>query len=164
MGKGGQIVGGILLFVVGSIILTVILNPELLVAPPSDLRQIELETFNRINQERSDRGLPVLANDTNLCLVAREWSESMLSEDKLGHGNFDARMKTIGYMNKYECGEVIAMCSGHRTGIPDIFVKGWLSSTGHREIMLTPKHGKMGVGVARDGDTYYATVDFIFYD
>jgi len=164
MGRSGQIIGSVLFFLVGSIVLILFLNPELLVPPSSDLRQLETETFHLINQERSEKGLPLLTNNTQLVVIAQEWSASMLSERNLEHGDFEGRMRKIGYLDRFMCGEIIGMLDGYRSNIPSLLVQGWMESPPHRETMLTSKNGEMGVGIARESDSYYATVDFIFYD
>lgn len=162
--NGGQILGGILFFIVGSAILTVLFNPQLLLPIPTDLRELEAQVFALINRERNDRDLAILENNSKLVGTAQGWSRSMLGTRVLEHGDFGGRMDDIGYLGRYQCGEICEMIAGHRTGVAEKLVQGWLNSPGHREIMLTDREGQMGVGIAGRGDTYYATVDFIFYD
>jgi len=164
----------VLSFVIGSLVLTLmlyggigvlglILHPESMLSPPGP-RLIESQVFDLINKERSDRGLPILRNNSRLVVVAQGWSESMLSRGVLEHGDFEGRMQRLGYLGKYMCGEVAGTVQSYGSDIADQLVQAWLKSSGHREIILTPKAGEMGVGIACDGHTYYATVDFIFYD
>jgi hypothetical protein len=93
--------------------------------------------------------------------------------NELTHGDFDSRMRSIGLPeNEYSCGEIIASFqSGSVNGIPESgsssdlskeFVDMWLNSPPHREIMLTASNGYMGVGLSRNGSTFYGVVDFKF--
>jgi len=127
------------------------------------VQEIRLQVFYLINQERVSRGLPLLRNNTILVIAAQEWSDSLAYRGKLEHGDFEDRMRRIGYLSRYVCGEIIAFCEGYSEGVARVFVDGWLESPAHKDIMLTSMHGEMGVGVTQSGDKYYAVVDFIFY-
>jgi len=138
-----------------------------------DLGQTEKYVFQYINEERANRNLPTLGNDTELCRIAQNWSSYISSMNKLTHGDFDGRMQTIGLPNAtYSCGEIIgSFSSGSINFIPtenspsDIareLVNGWLDSPPHREIMLTASSGYMGVGVSKYGGVFYSVVDFKF--
>jgi uncharacterized protein YkwD len=138
-----------------------------------DIGQTENYIFQYINQERSNRNLPTLGNDTDLTRTSIEWSNYLSSINNLTHGDFDTRMQSIGLPNTvYSCGEIIGSYSSASingvpttnspSGIAREFVKMWLDSLEHREIMLTSSNGHMGVGVSRNGATFYGVVDFKF--
>ena len=131
---------------------------------PVNITQVEADVFKLINEERVSRGLPRLSLDPKLAKAAKEWSMELASKGKLEHGAFAERMRSIGYLYKYECGEIIAYYSESSYDLARIFVDAWLDSPGHRKIMLTAKHGSMGVGVSKGKDGYYAVVDFKFED
>ncbi len=129
---------------------------------PFNLGDVKEEIFRLINEKRVADGLPELANDSLLTVTAQSWSESMAQKMELEHGNFGSRMNQIGYLNNYMCGEIIAFYSSSND-LAITLVDGWINSPLHKEIMFTAKNGKMGIGLAKGADGYYATVDFIFW-
>ena len=168
MGTIGKIVSS---FVVGLIVVGIFVGIGLLMTSSVDIEQTEVYIFQYINEERANRNLPILGNDTNLSVVSNQWSEHLASINDLTHGDFEGRMKDIGY-SYYSCGELIgSFTSGSVNGIPTEnspseiareFVKMWLESPPHREIMLTSSTGYMGVGVGRYRSVFYGVVDFRF--
>ena len=140
-----------------------------------NLNETEEFIFQGINQQRANMGLPVLGDDSSLVSISNHWSSDLASMNDLTHGDFDGRMRSIGLPDtEYSCGEIIASFqSGSVNGIPDTrsssevakkFVDMWLDSPPHREIMLTASNGYMGVGLSRNGSTFYGVVDFKFTD
>jgi len=122
--------------------------------------------FQLINEERLNRNLPALLIDQNLEGIAQSWSEDLAIRNRLEHGNFEARVLSIGY-GSYQCGEIIAQrdLSGigfFQTPLEREFVDGWLESSGHRDIMLTTLTGFLGVGIAKNSNSIYAVADFRF--
>lgn len=126
-----------------------------------DTTQIETGILELINEERENYGLPILLKDEALVTIASEWSEHIAETANVTHGNFEYRIAQIGY-SEYQCGEIIAMYGGWSSTLARDFVDMWLGSVGHREIMLTPLWGYMGVGVSKTGTSFYAVVDFRF--
>ena len=127
---------------------------------------IQDRVFQLINEERLNRNLPALLIDQNLEGIAQSWSEDLAIRNCLEHGNFEARVLSIGY-GSYQCGEIIAQrdLSGigfFQTPLEREFVEGWLESSGHRDIMLTPLTGFLGVGIAKNSNSIYAVADFRF--
>lgn len=127
---------------------------------------IRTQVFDLINEERLSRGLPELLFDQKLADVAQVWSKDLAQRRFLEHGNFEARMSAIGYRS-YQCGEIIAEISlggigFFQTPVEREFVDGWLESSGHREIMLMPFTGYLGVGCSKNSDTIYCVADFRF--
>lgn len=124
--------------------------------------------YEYINNERLNRSLPTLSNDSALTLKAQEWSAHLASTGNVEHGDFTGRMHTIGLPStSYSCGEIIALNypDAYSFSSADIAVKlvaQWLNSPQHRDVMLTAKDGAMGVGVACNGTAYYGVVDFKF--
>lgn len=124
------------------------------------------EVFSLINEERLSCNLPELSFDQKLLEVAQAWSEDLARRSILEHGDFAARMSAIGY-GSYECGEIIAEIDllgmgFFETRVERDFVDGWLESSGHREIMLMPFTGYLGVGCSKNSDRIYCVADFRF--
>ena len=131
-----------------------------------DTDYIRAQVFDLINEERLTHGLPELSFDEKLADVAQIWSEDLARRRLLQHGNFEARMSAIGY-GSYQCGEIIGEISlvgigFFQTPVERDFVDGWLESSGHREIMLTPFTGYFGVGCSKNSDSIYCVADFRF--
>lgn len=127
---------------------------------------IRAQVFDLINEERVSRSLPELSFDQKLTDVAQVWSEDLAERRYLEHGNFEARMSSIGY-ESHQCGEIIAEIplggiGFFQTRVEQEFVNGWLESSGHREIMLTPFTGYLGVGCSKNSDSIYCVADLRF--
>ena len=129
---------------------------------PLDIDALQEEIFAQINEERIERGLPALHTDDEPSRIAKEWSEELLDLDEPTHGNFKERISSIRYDIKYCCGEILAHYSGPESDLATKFVNMWLESPEHEAVMLTNMDGFMGVGVATDGEGFYAVVDFAF--
>ncbi len=137
---------------------------------------IEQYVFQYVNEERTNRNLPLLGNDTNLVVIAKGWSDNMTERGVLEHGNFNQRLSSINYYGVYKCGEIIEyytngpfvtadpeMYTNSNSAIARVLVDGWLNSPPHREIMLTNQSGDMGVAVSIKGlGSFYGVVDFKF--
>jgi uncharacterized protein YkwD len=157
--------------VVGLSAIGIIVVINLLMTSSIAIEQTEEYIFKYINEERANRYLPVLGNDRNLTVASKDWSEYLISINELTHGDFNGRMRSIGY-SYYSCGEIIgSFTSGSINGVSSIndpseiarqFVNMWLDSPPHREIMLTQSTGFMGVGVSGFNTAYFGVVDFRF--
>lgn len=170
MGIVGKIASGIIVTV---IVVGIFVGIGQLMVSSVDVGQTEVYIFQYINEERANRNLPTLGNDSSLTNISTEWSNHLSSINDLTHGDFDGRMRSIGLPNtQYSCGEIIgSYVSGSTNGIPDKnspqeiareFVNMWLNSPPHREIMLTASGGYMGVGMSRYRSVFYGVVDFKF--
>lgn len=112
----------------------------------------ENEMLILINQERKARGLAELKMDDRLHEVAREHSRDMFERGYFSHytpeglSPFD-RLKNAGIIYLY-AGENLALA-------PDVdkAEQGLMDSEGHRENVLNPNFGKIGIGVM-DGGVY----------
>ena len=144
---------------------------NLLMTSSVDMRQTRIYIYQYINEERANRHLPTLANDTKLSSVSGQWSSYLASINNLTHGDFQSRMQGIGY-SQYSCGEIIgSYVSGSVNGLPTTnspseiareFVDMWLNSPPHRQIMLSSSSGYMGIGIDRFRSVFYGVVDFRF--
>ena len=99
-----------------------------------------------INHARERRGLPPVAQQARLDAAAQGHSDSMVSQDFFGHGNPGSRISAAGFdWGTY--GEAIS--TGFRT--PWRAVTGWLASTEHCQLLLSPAYGFVGIGVSPRG-------------
>lgn len=112
----------------------------------------ELEMFSHVNKERSTRGLPELTVDNDLRELARAYARDMFERGYFSHYNpegaspFDRMAATdITYLT---AGENLALA-------PNITIahQGLMDSDGHRENILNPDFGHLGIGVI-DGGIY----------
>lgn len=129
-------------------------------ACPDDL---EREIAERINAERTSRGLAPLVVDVRLAEAARGHSADMAADDFFSHtgsngSHFADRMSAAGYA-WLAAGETVA--AGYAT--PAEVVAGWMESTPHRGILLSAAYRHVGVGAAYDARAsyrFYYTADF----
>lgn len=117
---------------------------------------IEMEVVRLINIERQKAGLASLNYSGELSKIARMKSQDMASKNYFSHnsptyGDPFTMMKDFGI--KYAiAGENIA--KGYLSA--ESVVKGWMNSTGHRDNILNPSFGNMGIGyVSSNGTTYW---------
>jgi len=162
--KNAKIVG---VFVISLVIVGILILSwtnffaQLIMPSTVDTTKVDTEIFQLINEERTNQGLPVLLGDEALGTIALEWSTHLAETGNLTHGDFEVRIASIGY-SQYQCGEIIGMYGGWSPTLGREFIDMWLNSQGHREVMLTPLSGYMGVGVSRGGNGFFAVVDFRF--
>ena len=118
---------------------------------PFDINQEIKEVVRLINEERAKRNLENLDTPPLLMEAAQLYIEDLgpylYQNKKCGHGVPDKGLiwdyaKRTGYRGT-PVGEV-AMCGG-RT--PKETVSGWMNSSGHRSIIMSPKGKHIGVGV-----------------
>lgn len=130
--------------------------------PSDSLSAFEREVVERINQERTQRGLAPLNVDVKLSHVARLKSEDMrdngyFSHDSPTYGSPSAMMSQFGIQYRAS-GENIA--AGYPT--PKAAVEGLMNSSGHRANILSPEFTHIGVGYAKGGEYgHYWTQQFI---
>jgi hypothetical protein len=120
--------------------------------PAADSRAIAHDIFERVNDERAARGLPLLEWHNGLANIAERWSEIMI-EERYEHSAaaFRSHPAFAG------TGENIAM--GY-TGAAEVHV-GWMRSDGHRQNILAPSTTAIGIGiVCRSDGLMWATQVF----
>jgi uncharacterized protein YkwD len=121
---------------------------------------LESEMLQMINYERAKEGLRPLVADPDMTQVAREHSDDMFERGYFSHytpenvSPFD-RMKQVN-LKYIHAGENVSMAptlaSSHR---------GLMKSPGHRENIMKPSFGRVGIGIM-DGGRYgiMVTQDF----
>lgn len=126
--------------------------------------QMEVQIRQRINEIRQKQGLSELQANEKLAEVARRYSQQMAEQDFFSHtsptGETPAqRVRSAG---------IVYMLVGENlftsTNIPqpvNAAVEGWMDSPGHRENILRSQYRETGIGVWRNGETYYVTQLFL---
>ena len=115
-------------------------------ASSNTLTTDELETFNLINQQRINNGLPVLKIDWEVQRVARIKAQDMVNNNYFSHTSptygspFDM-LKSFGISYK-SAGENIAGNSSNSAA-----VNAWMNSSGHRANILNSSFNYTGLGV-----------------
>jgi len=94
-----------------------------------------------INRARAHQGLRSLQAGGRLARAADAHSRNMLAADYFAHGAFAQRVRQyVGYRLIGETLAMMSRCSAGRV------VRLWLSSPGHRAVLLSPGFGRVGVG------------------
>jgi len=148
--KLGLFIGGIILFI---LVLFAFNSKPRRKLPPSQPApgNWESQVAQLTNNERQSRGLSTLTFDAKLSEIARLHSADMSQNDFFDHTNLRGespgdRATKKGY-GWGLIGENIA--AGQPT--PEVVVRGWMNSPGHRQNILG-KYRRIGVGVVRKAD------------
>ena len=116
--------------------------------------------FSMINGQRSSAGLGSLQNSSTLAGIARSYSKSMAENGFFGHGDIWSRVNASGSYS--QVGEILYAGPGSYNSA-DSALSAWLSSSSHRDQMLSSSYTQMGVGYWCDPNSQhegYFTVDF----
>ncbi len=116
-----------------------------------ELTAEESELIDFINAERASHGLGPVRMSNALTQVARAHSQDMIDRDFFDHVNPDGwgpreRLDNAGY-NWMTYGENIG--GGYSSA--ELMSNGWMNSSGHRAIMLTPEFTEIGVAYVAGG-------------
>lgn len=130
----------------------------------AETAEIELQIQQQINEIRRNQGLSELRQNYKLADLARRYSQQMAEQGFFSHTSpagetLVQRVRSTGIIY-WHVGENLFKS----TNIPqptDVAVKGWMDSPGHRRNILRPEYRETGVGVWRDGNTYYVTQLFL---
>lgn len=112
----------------------------------SDLTSDELETFNLVNKQRLNSGLPALKVDSELQRVARIKAQDLVNNNYFDHnsptyGTPFNMMKNFGITYK-TAGENIAGNSSNSAA-----VTAWMNSPGHKANILNNSYNYTGLAV-----------------
>jgi len=105
------------------------------------------QVIQQVNMERSRRGLQALGIDYNLRAAAYIRAQEMLQKFSHTRPN-GSKWNTV---SKLAYGENIAR--GQRS--VDKVMAAWMSSQGHRQNILRPGYGSIGVSCIKAGNIYY---------
>lgn len=125
---------------------------------------VEQQVLEHINELRQRRGFKPLESDPKLQRLARAYSRDMAEKSYFSHTGPDGdnvadRVRSAGF-----CYRAVAENLAKNFNVDDpvrTAVNGWMQSEGHRRNILTPEFRSTGVGVWRDGATYYFTQIFL---
>jgi len=124
--------------------------------PQTQSESFELEVIRLMNLERTSRGLPPLARNTQLTLSARAHNADMIANNFFDHTGSNGstaseRACAAGYApygwGRCYVGENIA--GGYTT--PAAVMTGWMNSGGHRANILNSNYREVGVGHTTGG-------------
>lgn len=126
--------------------------------------EVEIASFNLINQDRQKQGVPALKFDSKIAAVARAHSADMRDRNFYDHvnpdgRNFSDRLRTAGISFRI-AGENLALMTNildPATAANSEFLKNEI----HRSNLMNRRYTRVGVGVARAGSKYWITQDFI---
>ncbi|MDK3257908.1 CAP domain-containing protein [Blastococcus capsensis] len=114
------------------------------------------EIFDRVNDERRERGIEPVEWNEELAGVARDWSAAMAERGVLEHQDVQEVLSRDALSGFAGMGENIFTASGP---VPAGFAHvGWMRSDGHRVNVLNPGWNRLGVGIycAPDGSVWAA--------
>ncbi len=138
------------------------------VAPPTSLPPVDASAaeeemaravFDRVNDERAQRGLAPVEWDEDLAAVARSWSAEMARTEQLRHQDIGALLGRGDLSDLQGIGENVFQATGP---VPAGTIHaGWIRSDDHRVNVVNPGWNRLGVGVhcAEDGSVW-ATQEF----
>jgi len=118
----------------------------------------------QINKIRQEHGLePLEANDA-LAKVARAYSREMAQKNFFSHidseGTNPAKRVSASGISYWIVAENLFMSTNALQPV-SLAVKGWMASPGHQQNILRSGVTETGVGVWREGTTYYITQLFL---
>ncbi|HEX7777270.1 MAG TPA: CAP domain-containing protein [Parvibaculum sp.] len=128
--------------------------------------ELSRAVLDAINAYRAQHDVPALADDASLQRAAAVHSADMSLRNFIGHYNPDGqgpkeRVLAVSPDFKSDLAENIAVMDGmggkSANAIAAEFVKQWVASPGHRKNLKSADYTRSGVGIARKGDTVFAT-------
>lgn len=133
-------------------------------AQSQTIAQMETRVRQRINAIRQEHGLETLQANEKLAKVARAYSREMAAKNFFSHvdpeGGNPAERVRAGGLSYRVVAENLFKSTNAAEPVP-LAVKGWMTSPGHRENILREGVTETGVGVWREGNTYYITQLFM---
>jgi uncharacterized protein YkwD len=119
---------------------------------------IARDLFDRLNDERRERGLDAVAWDEQLAELARDWSREMAEDAQFEHRPIDRELVLDELDGFVGVGENIFMAAGPApAGFAHV---GWMESPSHRANLLSPGWDRVGIGVLCTDGGWYATQNF----
>jgi len=120
---------------------------DLIIIPEvkSDWSDFEMDVAELIMYERQwEAGLNELFLDPYLCTIAQIHSKYMVKQMKPSHDNFPDRViQAQQYADAKWVGEIVAFGHGTARGV----VRGWMSSEGHKKIILKEQATHYGISI-----------------
>ncbi|MGL5150069.1 MAG: CAP domain-containing protein [Clostridium sp.] len=128
------------------------------------ISNIEQEIFQKVNEERSKQGIPLLTYNKTMEKYGRIKAKDMGDKGYFAHENPNGELITV-QMNKdgvgYNAwGENIAYSTGDINAIATQFMNMWMNSEGHRKNILSDNYTSIGIGISKHGDEIYGVQEF----
>ncbi len=117
-------------------------------------QQLALDILDRVNAERSARGLASLALDPGLSSGAYSWSQTMAAQNNMHHSDLLAWIHpfvAVGENIAWETSPGMTSGDMHRM---------WMQSDPHRHNLLAPNLTHVGIGVVCAGGKMWGTERF----
>ncbi len=133
-------------------------------APRNGINAMEEQVGQQINNIRREQGLVPLQGNAALAGIAREYSRRMAVENFFAHEDPAGRTLLDRLRKANVPYQVAAENIFTSTNMPDpvaAAVSGWMNSPGHRANILRPEVTQTGVGIWREGNSFYFTQIFI---
>jgi hypothetical protein len=130
-----------------------------------DPSAMEQELFRLVNVERVKAGVPPLRLESKLTDAARAHSTVMAQRKTLAHTlpgapDLSQRVGATG-LRFNAVAENISSAQGSDESSPaEVAHAGLMNSPPHRANILSPDYNSIGIGVVRQGNTYYTAEDF----
>lgn len=125
---------------------------------------MEAQVRQQINVIRQQQGLTPLRNNEKLAEVARRYSRRMAEQKFFAHtspqGDTMVDRVRAARIFYFLLGENLFTSTNIPQPVPAA-IDGWMNSPGHRENILRPEFRETGIGVWRQGNTYYVTQLFL---
>lgn len=140
--------------------------PKTYASTPKELRQTASWVLHYTNRARQRHRLPLLQRYLALESAAQKHSNWMARNKRFSHegrhgSSPHQRIKAESFGGS-TTGENIYQFPARRDQkkLAKNLVDGWMNSPGHRANILHPGFRYLGVGIARSGDSIYATQNF----
>ena len=120
------------------------------VADPRPRPDLEAEMLNLVNRERVAAGLGALGHDPELTEVARRHSTDMFARGYFAHVTPEGRDP----FDRIRDGNVRFLTAGENLALAQsvpVAHRGLMNSPGHRENILRPQFGRVGIGIMDGG-------------
>lgn len=122
---------------------------------------------SRINQIRTEEGLPELGRSKELDEVAQHHSDDMAEKGYFSHTSPTGetlreryRKHGIGCAGGENIFRYKSTYGASPAVVAEVAVEGWMESPGHRENILRPQFNIEGIGVTYSGSEVYVTQNF----
>lgn len=120
--------------------------------------------WEAINGERANAGLPLLAIDGRLVVLARERSNDMMTRGYFSHTTPEGKMifdslDSRGIYSPY-AGENLARTNSEANQAVQLVLSGFMNSSTHRKNVLNSHYTHLGIGEATspEGMKYFTLV------
>lgn len=136
-------------------------------APDQFTCDVESWIAKLTNEYRQRNNRAALAHDQKVSYVSRLWSTEQARMGSISHAWFSNGRLRQEYVKEFGTqpnltGENVAMNGGAANSAQAVaqrFMNQWINSSGHRANILG-NHRKIGVGIAKRGNSWYATQNF----